>query len=657
MASRAMVYNGTFGLTNATLSMCVMFKWRGLECSAAALVSSAFISLSIFLMSVSSAGSQTARNERVGSAASEAERVSTIPTNAALAASKFFDHEVVLREGVSAAGDAPALTFKIYSEACVASDGYLEISLADGGCAQAVIPSSGLDPREEGAKFDGTTDDTAALQRAFNYVAEHSAKLNMPPGRSLFSSMLSIPSGHDDFAITGAGHGSVLQYVGNGTTTDLVEVGTPGGSGINTGVTLTGFRISSTTQMTSGAALHLWHVARARVDPVIDGQDGNGKFYDGIWFDECDVIDVPYVQMAGAAHDVVLLNGSRQSEPWWPTFVDGIRFGRGKISATNSQTAANTLPFNGVHVAGGVGGLSFDSVDIIANQHNVAIDQAVTKTGNQIVTFGVATYLDVSQYDDVVIDDNSSPIQWQGGTKLIDFAGWIASGGQWAAKDAAANCVNILSFNSGKILFHGNVVAACMNNGIYDQDPQAIILVSSSENFYNNGGYDIASSIERPQIAVTNAQFAGKAFDANALTSTLPMYTDKIAMTTPVALAVGGSTKGVTYSVRRSYYQLVGQLVAVDFVLNLSSKGTNAGALAVVDLPIGETADTALGGGGALRYYTGWRSLYGSLLLSMDSRGTPVANIYQLTSDGIAQTFSTNLTDTSTLWGELQYFR
>jgi len=625
--------------------------------SVKALMCSGFICLSIFLMSVSSAGSQTVRNERAGSSAPEAGRVAKIPTNPELARLKSSDHRVVVREGVSAAGDAPALTFKIFSQACATADGYLEIALADGGCAEAVIPSSGLDPREEGAKFDGATDDTAALQRAFTYVAKHSAKLNMPPGRSLFSSMLSIASGYNDFAITGSGHGSVLQYVGKGTATDLIEIGTPGSSGATGGATLTGFRITSTTQMTAGAALHLWHVVTSRTDPVIDGQPGNGKFYNGIWFDECDIIDVPYVQMAGASNDIVLLNGSRQSETWWPNFVGEIRFGRGKISPTDSQTGASALPVNGVHIAGGVGGLSFDAVDIIGNQHNVMIDQAVTKTGNQTVTFGASTYLDISQHHDVVIDDNSPPIQWQGGTKLIDFGGWIASGGQWGHKDPAANCVNIVSFTGGKVLFHGNVVAACMNDGIYDQDPTTMVQVSSSENFYNNRGYDIASSSVKPQIAVTNPQLAGNAFDANALTSTLPMYTGKIAMTTPAALAVGGSTNGITYSVRRSYYQLLGQLMVVDFVLNLSSKGTNTGALALVDLPIGEAANAALGGGGAPRYYTGWKSLYGSLLLSMDSRGTPAANIYQLTSGGVAQTFSTNLTDRSTLWGELQYFR
>ncbi len=380
-------------------------------------------------------------SSQAGETATKAEKVAVAPTNAALVGLRAAKGRVVMREGVDTPGDAPPMTFRLSPGRCAAADGYVEVALADGGCARAVIPASGLDPRQEGAKFDGKTDDTAALQRAFTYVAKHSAKLNMPAGRSRFSAMLSIPSGYKRFTIAGAGGNSVLQYVGTGTTNDLIDIGTPGSSGANSGITLTGFRITSATKMTGGAALHLWHVVLSRVDPIIDSQDGSGKFYDGIWFDECDVVTVPDVEMAGASHDVVLLNGSRRAEHWWPNYVSEIRFGRGKISATNSQTAAGRLPLNGVHVAGGVGGLSFDSVDIIANQHNVTIDQAVTHTGNQTVTFGPATYLDISQHDDIVIDDNSSPTEWQGGTKLIDFDGWIASGGQWGSKDATANCV------------------------------------------------------------------------------------------------------------------------------------------------------------------------------------------------------------------------
>jgi hypothetical protein len=588
-----------------------------------------------------------------------ADGIVVAPTNVALARLQLKNGQAVVRDGVDSPGDAPPLAFRLSAARCGAPDGYVEVTLANGGCARAVIPASGLDPRQEGAKFDGKTDDTTALQRAFTYVAKHSAKLNMPAGSARFSATLSIPSGYNRFTIAGAGDNSVLQYAGTGTTNDLIEIGTPGSSGANIGVTLTGFRITSATQMTGGAALHLWHVARSRVDPIIDGQDGSGRFYDGIWFDECDIVDVPNVEMAGASHDVVLLNGSRRSEHWWPNYVTEIRFGRGKISPTNSQTAADTLPMNGVHVAGGVGGLSFDSVDIIANQHNVTIDQAVTHTGNQTVTFGPATYLDISQHDDVVIDDNSPPTQWQGGSKLIDIDGWIASGGQWKSKDASANCINLRAFTGGRVLLRGNVVGGCMKDGVDDRDPTAVVDVASSVNFYNNGHYDIASAMPRPQIAVTNARFSGRgaAFDANALTSTLPIYTGEIAMTTPVGLAIGGSTRGVTYSAQRSYYQLLGNLVVVDFGLNLSSKGPNRGPLTLVGLPGGETTGAALGGGGSIHYDTGWQGLAGGLDLSMDSLGRPIANIYQATARGIAPAFATNLTDRATLWGELQYFR
>jgi hypothetical protein len=569
------------------------------------------------------------------------------------------DYRIAVREGIDIPGDAPPMTFRLSAGRCSAADGYVEVALADGGCARAVIPASGLDPRQEGATFDGKTDDTAALQRAFTYVAKHSAKLNLPAGRSRFSAMLSIPSGYNHFTIAGSGDNSVLQYAGAGATDDLIEIGTPGGKKQISGITVTGFRITSATQMTGGAALHLWHVVASQIDPTMDGPDGSGRFYDGIWFDECDVVDVPNVEMAGASHDVVLLNGSRRTEPWWPSHVDEIRFGRGKISPTNSQTVAGIFPLNGVHVAGGVGGLSFDSVDIIGNQHNLTIDQAVTHTGNQTVTLGPATYVDISQHDDIVIDDNSPPTQWQGGSKLVDIGGWIASGGQWKSKDSSADCIDLKAFAGGRVLLRGNVVAACMNNGVYDQDQTAVVDVASSEDFYENGHYDIASAVARPQIAITNARFSGRgpAFDAKALTSTLPIYTGEIAMTTPVGLAIGGSTRGIVYSGRRSYFELLGNLLVVDFGLNLASKGPNRGPLTLVDLPAGEMPGAGLGGGSSVRYYTGWIGLVGGLDLSMDSLGRPIANIYQTTARGVASTFSTNLTDRSTLWGQLQYFR
>lgn len=601
-----------------------------------------------------------AQNGQVQKAPAIASQVFVARTNAALTRLRAADHHIAVREGVDVPGDAPPMTFRLSAGRCPAADGYVEVELADGGCARAVIPASGLDPRQEGAKFDGKTDDTAALQRSFTYVAGHSARLNMPAGRARFSAMLSIPSRYNNFTIAGAGDNSVLQYAGTGTTGDLIDIGTPGSSGANSGITVTGFRLTSATQMTGGAALHLWHVVLSRVDPIIDSQDGSGRFYDGVWFDECDIVDVPDVEMAGASHDVVLLNGSRRGEHWWPSYVDEIRFGRGKISPTNSQVGTGRLPLNGVHIAGGVGGLSFDAVDIIASQHNVTIDQAITGTGDQGAFFGPNTYIDISQHDDIVIDDNSSPTQWQSGTKLIDFAGWIASGGQWGRKDRAANCVNIEAFTGGRVVLRGNVVGACMKDGVYDQDATAAVNVASSEDFYNNSHYDIASTVRRPQIAVTNARFSGLggvAFDANTLTSTLPMYTGAMAMTTPVALAIGGSTRGIIYSARRSYYQLLGDLVVVDFGLNLSSKGANRGPLTLIGLPGGETPNAALGGGGSVHYYTGWIGLAGGLDLSLDSLGRPIANVYQATARGIAPTFGTNLTDRSTLWGELQYFR
>jgi hypothetical protein len=620
------------------------------------------LAVSICLMSVSFPYASLALNDS-NTVLTNRIRSFATPTNAALRGLSPSRHDIVVREGVDAIGDAPPLTFKLSLRACSAPDGYLEVALADGGCAQAVIPASGVDPREEGAPSDGTTDAWDGLERTFIYVAKHGGVASLPGGMTFtFAKKLSIPSGYNSFSIIGHGYGSVLLYDGSNTTNDLITIGTPRSRSSSNGLLIAGFRIDSSTAMTGGAALHLWHVIHSRVDPIIGGQSGNGNFYNGIWFDECDVVSVPYIDIAGASNADVTLNGSRPTESWYPNYVDEVHFGRGKISPTDSQVTANMLPFYGVHIAGGVGGATFQAVDIIANRHNVQIDKAISGTGNQSVIFGPESFIDISQYDDVVIADNSSATEWQGGTKLVDFDGWIASAGRWRSGTARAKCVNIYSFTGGTINFRGNAIAGCEGNAIYDQDnssPAVSVTVTPSEHFYDNGGVDIASAYSRPLISVTNPSFTGPEppFDANTLTSTGIMYTGLFATPSPVSLAIGGSTTGITYRIQKSFYQLIGKNIIVDYALTLTSKGTLSGILTLTNLPFGETPGLAYGGGGAPSYYPNWQHLHGALILELDSGGAAMANIYQSTATGTVPVTDANLTNTSSLWGQLRYSR
>lgn len=93
----------------------------------------------------------------------------SVATNAALAAVTNTSHpNGVWRLSVVAEGDAPPLYFAVDVAACTNADGYVELTLSDGGCAKAVF-EEGLDIRQEGASATAS-DNAAAINRAIAYA-------------------------------------------------------------------------------------------------------------------------------------------------------------------------------------------------------------------------------------------------------------------------------------------------------------------------------------------------------------------------------------------------------------------------------------------------------------------------------------------------------
>ena len=52
-----------------------------------------------------------------------------------------------------------------------------------------------VNPRDYGAKGDGTTDDTAAIQQALDAAAKAGGQVLLPPGRYVVAGSLRIPPG------------------------------------------------------------------------------------------------------------------------------------------------------------------------------------------------------------------------------------------------------------------------------------------------------------------------------------------------------------------------------------------------------------------------------------------------------------------------------
>ena len=80
----------------------------------------------------------------------------------------------IVRQGVSALGDAPDLTFVPSNAPCPQNGGAGDVGscvpASGGGSWRAVFPASGVDVRQFGANIDGKTDSTAAIQAAMEAI-------------------------------------------------------------------------------------------------------------------------------------------------------------------------------------------------------------------------------------------------------------------------------------------------------------------------------------------------------------------------------------------------------------------------------------------------------------------------------------------------------
>lgn len=166
-----------------------------------------------------------------------------------------------------------------------------KIQSADGAWWQIADPV--LDVRMFGAKGDGTTDDTVALNAWYDALISNGADVRVgriSPGRFKFTTAL-VWAGKDNISIVGVGRGaSVLVYAGANTTNDIITYGDYAVDNYTNNL-LADFTVTSTTTMTGGYALRLKGFSSSIISRVnMDGQHGAGKLWHGIYFDACQVV-------------------------------------------------------------------------------------------------------------------------------------------------------------------------------------------------------------------------------------------------------------------------------------------------------------------------------------------------------------------------------
>jgi len=319
---------------------------------------------------------------------------------------------------------------------------------------------------------DGRHDDSAAIQAWLDKAAPD-VQLVAPVGIYKFTRGLTAPKGGIiRGSIIGAGpYQTVFDYAGPSTNTDLLTIG----DGVHPYVNwyLSGFRITSATKMSygsggsacpspspCGAGLHVELMGRSIIENVVmDGQDGTGNLYEGFWFDGIDQVQVVNGQ-ARAQEDAIRVNS--KSITAWPDdlFIRGF-----KISGSGV----------GIHIGGGFGGLDCASTDVIGNDINVVVDNAIQPIANREIDLSSDCWIDSARKgDNVMVNDTLT----SGGT--MNIRGWVAS-------SYYGNGINIVRWRNGDVEIASDKIYNNCLDGIFVQDPTTHVLVGSVTAIAHNG--------------------------------------------------------------------------------------------------------------------------------------------------------------------------
>jgi Pectate lyase superfamily protein len=335
--------------------------------------------------------------------------------------------------------------------------------------------ASPVTPQMFGAKADGASDDSVAMQKWIDAMSKGSEG-ELPAGNYRFS--IPLVAKFSEGSIKGAGpYRTVLTYGGRDSTSDILAIGD--GKNQYRNWFLSGFRVTSTTKMTGGAALRLKMLGRSMLrDIIADGQDGNGNLWIGIWFDAIDVVSLNGFE-SRAQNDAIRVNGTKGPGPKADLFVL-----QGKIAESGV----------GIHIGGGFGGINVDQTDIIHNQINVLIDTAIVHEGNREVFFGLTSMNDsASQGDGVLVDDDLA------GSATLVLGGWIAS--------ASQNCVHVRAWHGSVLSISAPEIFNCRKDGIYVEDPTTRIDIGAATQVRANRGWGINSSAPTRNVHIAVSPF------------------------------------------------------------------------------------------------------------------------------------------------------
>lgn len=321
-----------------------------------------------------------------------------------------------------------------------------------------------ISAKDFGAVGDGVADDTAALNAWLAYLSGNAKMGYLPPGTYKITGTLSASG--NNWGFTGAGrYSTVLKYSGASATADILSIS--GSSYID----LCNFRITSTTTMTAGAAIHLSGCNVYKLDGVIfeDFFMGNNKLWNGLWADYsgwgfyCG--GAVYTQNDG----VVASNG-------FELVLDNVQI---------LGTAGGASNGNACHVAGGFGGFYTNYCSIFGYNLGILVNNALPAANFTASISSTTLTVTAKSFGTLAVGQQLSGVGITAGTVITALGTGTGGTGTYTVNNSqTVGSEDMSSFAGNNQIFVSNLTAIdnCGAAGVYVDDA-----ISSNKSFIFEG--------------------------------------------------------------------------------------------------------------------------------------------------------------------------
>lgn len=336
----------------------------------------------------------------------------------------------------------------------------------------------------EPACTDNAAHDDPIVTDAFAYASTNSATAVLSPGTCEFTTPVAVDTagGEDDWQVIG--RRTTLDYVGTNTSVDLIAIGSV--SVASERIRLSGLRVTSTTKMTGGYAIHLLTLFDTFVDHVYADADFLGTtsgLWNGFGLENDNSIHLTDYTACWVQGDGV--------DSWGTTTGAGVdnMLGHGKICHNNAI---------GLHVGGGTN-VWVGATDDLLNDYNLAIDNDLSPgIPNAQVLLSSSSAMDTSTSDNIYIADTvANP-----GHQMI-FDGWVSNSQTgWG--------INVAYCNGCQIFIDPHSMQSNHSGGVNISSAPETSLIAIAGLIDNNSGWGVNCTVSGTPIYLSGV-IAGNA--------------------------------------------------------------------------------------------------------------------------------------------------